>query len=89
VSAASPTSRGRACRGPTATAQEEVYVVVAGSGRASLDGEVIELGPWDALRVAPSVVRSFEAGPDGLDLLCIGGRKPEGPDGERHPDPWG
>jgi quercetin dioxygenase-like cupin family protein len=70
-------------------AQEEVYVVVAGSGRASLDGEVIELGPWDALRVAPSVVRSFEAGPDGLDLLCIGGRKPEGPDGERHPDPWG
>jgi quercetin dioxygenase-like cupin family protein len=68
--------------------QEEVYVVVAGSGRAKLDDEVIEIGAWDALRVAPSVIRSFEAGPDGLDVICIGGRKPDGPDGERHPDFW-
>ena len=40
------------------------------------------------LRVAPAVVRSFAAGPDGLDLLCIGGRKPAGGDTERFPDPW-
>lgn len=69
--------------------QEEAYVVVAGSGRAMLDQEVVELQAWDVLRVAPSVIRSFEAGPDGLDLLCIGGRKPEGGDAERFPDPWG
>lgn len=68
--------------------QEEAYVVVAGSGRASLDGVVIELAAWDVLRVAPSVVRSFEAGPDGLDVVCIGGRKPEGGDTERFEDPW-
>ena len=37
------------------------------------------------LRVAPAVVRSFEAGPDGLDLICIGGRKPKGGDSERFP----
>ena len=61
--------------------QEEAYVVVAGSGRAKLDDEVVELSAWDVLRVAPMVVRSFEAGPDGLDLICIGGAKPEGPDG--------
>ena len=69
-------------------AQEEVYVVVAGSGRAKLDDDVIELGTWDALRVAPAVIRSFEAGPDGLEMLCIGGRKPKGPDSERFPDFW-
>ena len=50
--------------------------------------EVIELGTWDALRVAPAVIRSFEAGPGGMDVICIGGRKPEGRDSERFPDPW-
>ena len=68
--------------------QEEVYVVVSGSGRAKLGDEVIELAMWDALRVAPAVIRSFEAGPDGMELLCIGGRKPDGPDSERFPDFW-
>jgi quercetin dioxygenase-like cupin family protein len=68
--------------------QEEVYVVVAGSGRALLDGEVVELQQWDTLRVAPEVVRAFEAGPDGLDLIAIGGPKPEGGDGEQASADW-
>lgn len=68
--------------------QEEVYVVVAGSGRAKLDDEVIEIEAWDALRLAPAVIRSFEAGPEGLDVICIGSRKPEGRDSERFPDFW-
>ena len=68
--------------------QEEVYVVVAGSGHAKLDDELVELAEWDVLRVAPIVVRSFEAGPDGLDLICVGGRKPKGGDTERVPDFW-
>jgi hypothetical protein len=62
--------------------------VVAGSGRAKLDDEIVELAAWDVLRVAPKVIRSFEAGPDGLDILCIGGRKPTGGDSERFPDVW-
>jgi quercetin dioxygenase-like cupin family protein len=61
--------------------QEEAYVVVAGSGRVLLDGEVRELNQWDVLRVAPEVVRSFEAGPDGLQLIAIGGPKPDDGDG--------
>ena len=68
--------------------QEEAYVVVAGSGRAKLDDEIVELAVWDVLRVGPHVVRSFEAGPDGLDIICIGGRKPEGGDTERFEDFW-
>jgi mannose-6-phosphate isomerase-like protein (cupin superfamily) len=51
---------------------EEVYVVLAGSGRVKLDGEVRELRQWDALRVAPPVARGFAAGPDGMELLVIG-----------------
>ena len=68
--------------------QEEAYVVVAGSGRAKLDDEVVELSVWDVLRVAPSVARSFEAGPAGLEVICIGGRRPEGGDGERADVSW-
>src|SRR4051794_6964570 len=51
---------------------EEVYVVLSGSGRAKLDGEVQELKRWDALRVASPVMRGFAAGPDGMELLVIG-----------------
>jgi mannose-6-phosphate isomerase-like protein (cupin superfamily) len=56
-------------------AAEEVYVVIAGSGRVKLDDTVVHLGPLDAIRVAPSVTRSFEAGPDNdLELLVVGAR---------------
>jgi mannose-6-phosphate isomerase-like protein (cupin superfamily) len=51
---------------------EEVYVVLEGSGRVKLDGEVHELRQWDAVRVAPQVARGFAAGPDGMELLAIG-----------------
>jgi mannose-6-phosphate isomerase-like protein (cupin superfamily) len=68
--------------------QEEVYVVVAGSGRAKLGDEIIEIGRWDVLRVAPQVIRSFEGGPDGMELICVGGKRPEGGDSERFTDFW-
>ncbi len=68
--------------------QEEAYVVVAGSGRVLLDGEVHELRQWDVLRAAPEVVRSFEAGPDGLELIAIGGPKPEDGDGVMGSATW-
>jgi mannose-6-phosphate isomerase-like protein (cupin superfamily) len=54
---------------------EEVYVVLAGSGRVKLDDEIVSLGPLDAIRVAPKVTRAFEAGPDNdLELLAVGPR---------------
>ena len=53
---------------------EEIYVVLGGSGRMKLDETIIEVGPLDAIRVAPSVVRAFEGGPEGLDLLAFGPR---------------
>jgi quercetin dioxygenase-like cupin family protein len=67
-------------------AAEEVYVVLAGSGRLRLDDETVELRPRDAIRVAPSVLRGFEAGPDGLEVLAVGARV-DG-DGEVVPGWW-
>lgn len=68
--------------------QEEAYVVVGGSGRLRLDDEILELRPWDCVRVAPQVVRGFEAGPEGLELIAIGADRPEGGDGEMVQDFW-
>jgi quercetin dioxygenase-like cupin family protein len=53
---------------------EEVYVVIAGSGRMKLDDEIIEITELDAIRVAPEVVRAFESGPDGIRVLAMGAR---------------
>jgi quercetin dioxygenase-like cupin family protein len=68
--------------------QEEAYIVIAGAGQVLLDGTVHELRQWDVVRVAPEVVRAFAAGPDGLELIAIGGPKPEGGDGEMLAVEW-
>jgi mannose-6-phosphate isomerase-like protein (cupin superfamily) len=65
---------------------EEIYVVLSGSGRIKLDDRLRDVGPLDAIRVAPSVARAFEAGPDGLELLAFGPRHAD--DGEPVDDPW-
>jgi uncharacterized cupin superfamily protein len=65
---------------------EEVYVVLSGSGRAKLDDELVELGPMDAIRVAPAVARSFEAGPEGLELIAFGTHSED--DAQVVPDFW-
>jgi mannose-6-phosphate isomerase-like protein (cupin superfamily) len=74
--------------GHTHNTQEEIYVVVRGSGRMKVDDEVVELDEWDAVRVPPGSWRGYEAGPDGLDLLVFGapnlGEDPRGDvDGRR------
>ena len=53
---------------------EEVYVVVSGSGRVKLGDEVKKVRELDAIRVAPSVTRAFEAGDEGLELVAFSPR---------------
>jgi mannose-6-phosphate isomerase-like protein (cupin superfamily) len=57
--------------GHTHKTQEEVYVVMRGSGRMKLDDEIVELKDWDAVRVPPGTWRGYEAGPEGLEILVI------------------
>jgi mannose-6-phosphate isomerase-like protein (cupin superfamily) len=64
---------------------EEIYVILSGRGRLKLDDDVIDVAPLDAIRVAPQVMRAFEAGDEGLELLAVGAHH-EG-DGDIFPDP--
>src|SRR5688500_6729880 len=65
---------------------EELYVVTGGSGRMRVGDDELELRPFDAVRVAPSTVRAFASGPDGLEFIAFGTRV-EG-DGEILPSPY-
>lgn len=51
---------------------EEIYLVLSGSGRVKLDDEVVEIKRLDAIRVSPETMRSFEAGPEGLEFVAFG-----------------
>jgi mannose-6-phosphate isomerase-like protein (cupin superfamily) len=78
----------KAAHGHRHEIQEEAYVVVSGSGRARFDDQIVELHQWDVVRVAPQVVRAFEGGPEGLELIAIGSDRPEEGDGEMVQDFW-
>ena len=70
----------RSEKGDSHRKQEEVYIVVAGSGPIKLNDKIIELGPWYVVRVAPATVRALEAGPNGLEFIAVGTDRPEGGD---------
>jgi mannose-6-phosphate isomerase-like protein (cupin superfamily) len=58
--------------------QEEVYVILSGSGRMKLGDEIVDLKPLDVIKVSPEVARAIE----------VGGERPEGGDGELVHDFW-
>jgi mannose-6-phosphate isomerase-like protein (cupin superfamily) len=67
--------------------QEEVYVVVGGSGRVKVDDEVVELRQWDAIRFDKDTMRNMEAGPEGIEYIAFGaGNDPT--DAEMAPGWW-
>lgn len=78
----------RAPFGHTHKTQEEVYVLLSGSGRIKLDDEIVELKPWDAVRMAKGTMRNFEAGPGGAELLAFGAPWTGPGDAETTPGWW-
>ena len=49
--------------------------MLSGTGRVKLDDEIHDVGPLDAVRVAPAVARAFEASEGApLELLAFGAR---------------
>ena len=74
--------------GHTHREQEEVYVVLRGSGRIKIDDEIVELREGDLVRVAPGAWRCTEAGADGMQLLAVGAPIPEGDDSELEQGWW-
>lgn len=65
---------------------EEIYIVIAGSGRIKLDDEIIEVAELDVIRISPEVARGVEGGPEGIEVIAVGARH-DG-DGELLHDWW-
>jgi mannose-6-phosphate isomerase-like protein (cupin superfamily) len=68
--------------------QEEIYVLVAGSAKLKLDDEVLELKPWDAVRIHKDTMRNFEGGPEGAEIIAFGAPKTEPGDGPMEQGWW-
>lgn len=67
----------------SATGQEEVSVVVAGSGYWRVDGEDVPVSRGSFIRFDPGSTRCPVAGPEGLTFVSVGCRpgsyEPRGP----------
>jgi mannose-6-phosphate isomerase-like protein (cupin superfamily) len=52
--------------------QEEIYVVLRGSGRIKIEDEILDLRQGDIVRLGRGVWRCTEGGPDGMEYLAVG-----------------
>src|SRR2546423_11954051 len=55
--------------------QEEVNVIVRGSGTYAIDGEEVPVREGDVLRFDPETHRQPVAGPEGMAMVAIGARR--------------
>jgi quercetin dioxygenase-like cupin family protein len=74
--------------GHTHGQQEEIYLVISGSARIKVDDEVLDLAAFDAIRLAPGVVRALEGGPEGAEVIAFGAPSNENKDVEMLPGWW-
>ena len=54
------------------TGQEEVNVIVRGTGTYRIDGEEVPIRPGTFFRFDPETTRQPVAGPDGLTMIAVG-----------------
>jgi len=52
--------------------QEEVYLVLSGSGSMDIEGESVAMDPETLIRVGPETKRKVIAGPQGIRMAVIG-----------------
>ncbi len=64
-------------------------MILSGAGRVRVGAAEAEVGPLDAIRVAPHAIRAFEAGPEGLRMLAFGNSGTGAGDAEPVPGWWG
>ena len=53
-----------------------------------LDHLVVELKPWDAIRVPAETMRGLEAGPEGAEYIAFGVPNTQNSDAELTPNWW-
>ena len=59
----------------TGSGQEEVSVVIRGSGHWRVDGEEVPVREGSVIRFDPETTRCPVAGPDGLAFFSVGARR--------------
>jgi len=68
--------------------QEELYVLVSGGARLKLDDEIVELKPFDAVRIHKDTMRNLEGGPEGGEVIAFGAPNTGPGDGPMTADWW-
>ena len=63
------------------TGHEEVFVVLEGSGTFRVDGDTVEVGAGDYLRIDAEATRQVRAGADGLRYVVVAAKSQPGYDG--------
>ena len=69
-----PNSEGRE-HDESESGQEEVNVIIRGSGVYRIDGEEVEVAAGTFLRFDPGTTRMPIAGPEGLTFIAVGARR--------------
>lgn len=54
---------------------EELYLVIAGSGEVYVDGEITPVKEGQAFAIPPEGHRCLKAGPNGMTYICIQAKK--------------
>jgi uncharacterized cupin superfamily protein len=72
-------SGGRGSYGHFHKTQEEILYVISGHLHAKLDDDLVELGPGQAVRIAPECVRSIHNdGPEDAEIVLVSVRVEDG-----------
>lgn len=61
---------------------------MSGSARIKVEDDILELKPWDAVRVPHDETRAIQAGPNGAEVLAFGAPSTGPGDGELISNWW-
>jgi hypothetical protein len=65
---------------------QDIGLTSSGSGRFKVDQEIVEVAPGEVVYCPPQVMREWEAGNDGLEIVAFGGHAKG--DGNMQPGWW-
>ncbi len=84
-----PQTGGKGGYGHSHKTQEEVFLVISGTLQFKLGDEIVDVGPYTAVRIAPATVRSvWNEGPDDVELVMCSPKGDTREDVVKHEGFW-
>ncbi len=84
-----PQTGGKGGYGHSHKTQEEVFLVISGTLQFKLGDEIVDVGPYTAVRIAPATVRSvWNEGPEDVELVMCSPRGDTREDVVKHEGFW-